>query len=78
MDTALLVVCVGAYLGLLAQARIKEDSIRWLSLALATGGMILSLESGLSATAITILFISQFIVWIYSAINVLRSFGGDV
>lgn len=78
MDTALLVVCVGAYLGLLAQARIKEDSIRWLSLALATGGMILSLESGLSATAITILFISQFIVWIFSAINVLRSFGGDV
>lgn len=78
MDTALLVVCVGAYLGLLAQARIKEDSIRWLSLALATGGMILSLESGLSATAITILFISQFIVWIYSAIGVLRSFGGDV
>lgn len=78
MDTALLVVCVGAYLGLLAQARIKEDSIKWLSLALATGGMILSLESGLSATAITILFISQFIVWIYSAINVLRSFGGDV
>ncbi len=78
MDTALLVVCVGAYLGLLAQARIKEDSIRWLSLALATGGMILSLESGLSATAITILFISQFIVWIYSAISVLRSFGGDV
>ena len=78
MDSALLVVCVGAYLGLLAQARIKEDSIRWLSLALATGGMILSLESGLSATAITILFISQFIVWIYSAIGVLRSFGGDV
>lgn len=78
MDTALLVVCVGAYLGLLAQARIKEDSIRWLSLALATGGMILSLESGLNATAITILFISQFIVWIYSAIGVLRSFGGDV
>lgn len=78
MDTALLVVCVGAYLGLLAQARIKEDSIRWLSLALATGGMILSLESGLSATAVTILFISQFIVWIFSAINVLRSFGGDV
>lgn len=78
MDTALLVVCVGAYLGLLAQARIKEDSIKWLSLALATGGMILSLESGLSATAITILFISQFIVWIYSAISVLRSFGGDV
>ena len=78
MDTALLVVCVGAYLGLLAQARIKEDSIRWLSLALATGGMILSLESGLSATAITILFISQFIVWIFSAISVLRSFGGDV
>ena len=77
METVLIVVCVAAYVGLLAQTRVKEDSIKWLTLGLATGGMVLALESGLSSAAVVTLTVSQFIVWIYSAVNVLRSYGGD-
>lgn len=78
MDVVLIMVCVSAYIGLLAQSRVKEDGIKWLSLALATGGIVLSFESGLSATAVTILAISQFVVWIYSATNLLRSLGANI
>lgn len=77
METVLIVVCVAAYVGLLAQTRVKEDSIKWLTLGLSTGGMVLALESGLSSAAVVTLIVSQFIVWIYSAVNILRSYGGE-
>lgn len=77
MDTVLIVVCVAAYVGLLAQTRVKEDSVKWLTLGLSTGGMVLALESGLTTAAVVVLAVSQFIVWIYTAISLLRAYGGD-
>lgn len=77
MDTVLIVVCVAAYVGLLAQTRVKEDSVKWLTLGLSTGGMVLALESGLTTAAVVVLAVSHFIVWIYTAISLLRAYGGD-
>lgn len=78
MDTVVIVVCVAAYVGLLAQTRVKDDSVKWLTLGLSTGGMVLALESGFTTTAVVVLTVSQFIVWIYTAISLLRAYGGDV
>lgn len=77
MDTVVIVVCVAAYVGLLAQTRVREDSIKWLTLALSTGGMVLALESGFTTSAVVILTVSQFVVWIYTAVSLLRAYGGE-
>lgn len=61
------------------QARFSnDDAIAWLTVTLASGGIVMALESGLNTTATIILTISQFIVWIYSILRIFKTLGGDV
>lgn len=78
MDAAILLIFIGSYLGLVAQSRFNDAAIVWLTVALSSGGIVLALESGLSTTATIVLTVSQFVVWIYSIVKIMRSFGAEV
>lgn len=79
MDAALLLICISSFVGLIMQARFSnDDAITWLTVTLASGGIVMALESGLNTTATIILTISQFIVWIYSILRIFKTLGGDV
>lgn len=76
MDMIIISVLICSYVGLLAQHRIKTDSIRWLTACLGLVGLIMVLESDwTSIPAVTGLSVSEGIVVLYSLIGVL--FGGD-
>lgn len=76
MDALIITVLICSYVGLLAQYKIKNDAIRWLTSCLGLVGLVMVIESGWNSTAaVTGLAISAGICVLYSLTGVI--FGGD-
>lgn len=69
---------IASLVGVVVQSKFKDEPILWVTIALSTGGLILSATSGLGVTEMTILCVVEFIAWIFSAMNLFRMWGAKV